>query len=140
MINKSIILGRLGADPDVRTMQSGDKVANLNIATSESWKDAQGQKQERTQWHKVVVFNQGLVKLCENHLKKGAKIYIEGQLETRSWEKDGIKQYATEVVLRPFKSEIVIIDWPENNQSAHNEAKSNGYQPQDDDLEDSVPF
>jgi single-strand DNA-binding protein len=109
-VNKVILVGNLGADPEVRSMQSGDKVVNLSIATSESWKDKSGEKQERTQWHKVVVFNQGLAKVCESYLKKGAKVYIEGQLETRSWEKDGQKNYTTEVVLRPFRGELTMLD------------------------------
>ena len=91
-------------------MQSGDKVCNLSIATSESWKDKSGEKQERTQWHKVVVFNQNIVKVAESYLKKGAKVYIEGQLETRSWEQDGQKKYTTEVVLRPFRGELTMLD------------------------------
>ncbi len=110
-VNKVILIGNLGADPDVRTMQSGDKVVNLSIATSESWKDkATGERREKTEWHRVVVFNKGLVTVCENYLKKGAKVYIEGQVETRSWEQDGQKKYTTEIVLRPFRSEITMLD------------------------------
>ena len=92
-------------------MQSGDKVVNLSIATSESWKDkATGERREKTEWHRVVIFNQGLVKVAENYLKKGSKIYIEGQLETRSWEQDGQKKYTTEIVLRPFRGELNMLD------------------------------
>ncbi|MGE4313145.1 MAG: single-stranded DNA-binding protein [Pseudobdellovibrionaceae bacterium] len=110
-VNKVILVGNLGNDPEIRTMQSGDRVCNLSIATSESWKDkATGERRENTQWHKVVVFNQGLMTVCENYLKKGSKVYIEGQLETRSWEKDGQKQYTTEVVLRPFRGELTMLD------------------------------
>lgn len=110
-VNKVILVGNLGNDPDVRTMQSGDKVVNLSIATSESWKDkASGERKENTQWHRVVVFNQGLVNVCENYLKKGSKLYIEGQLETRSWEQDGQKKYTTEVVLRPYRGELTMLD------------------------------
>lgn len=110
-VNKVIIVGNLGNDPDIRTMQSGDKVVNLSIATSESWKDkATGERKENTQWHRVVVFNQGLVNVCENYLKKGSKLYIEGQLETRSWEQDGQKKYTTEVVLRPYRGELTMLD------------------------------
>ncbi len=109
-VNKVILVGNLGADPEVRNMQSGDKVCNLSIATSESWKDKSGEKQERTQWHKVVVFNQNIVKVAESYLKKGAKVYIEGTLETRSWEQDGQKKYTTEVVLRPFRGELTMLD------------------------------
>lgn len=110
-VNKVILVGNLGADPDVRTMQSGDKVVNLSIATSESWKDRNtGERREKTEWHRVVVFNKGLVNVCENYLKKGAKVYIEGQVETRSWEQDGQKKYTTEIVLRPFRSELTMLD------------------------------
>ena len=93
-VNKVILVGNLGADPDIRTMQSGDKVANLSIATSERWKDRQsGERKEKTEWHRVVVFAQPLVTLAENYMKKGTKVYLEGQLETRSWEQDGQKKY-----------------------------------------------
>lgn len=110
-VNKVIIVGNLGNDPDIRTMQSGDKVANLSIATSESWKDkATGERREKTEWHRVVVFNKGVVGVCENYLKKGSKVYIEGQLETRSWEQDGQKKYTTEVVLRPYRGELTMLD------------------------------
>lgn len=110
-INKVILVGNLGNDPEVKTMQSGDRVANLSVATSESWKDkATGERKERTEWHRVVVFNQNLINVCENYLKKGSKIYVEGQLETRSWEQDGQKKYTTEVVLRPYRGEITMLD------------------------------
>ena len=111
-VNKVILVGNLGNDPDVRTMQSGDKVVNLSLATSESWKDkATGERKENTQWHRVVVFNQGLVNVCENYLKKGSKLYIEGQLRnTFSWEQDGQKKYTTEVVLRPYRGELTMLD------------------------------
>lgn len=112
-VNKVIIVGNLGADPEVRTMQSGDKVVNLSIATSESWKDrATGERKERTEWHRVVIWNQGIVKVAESYLKKGAKVYIEGQLETRKWldEATGTDKYSTEIVLRPFNSSLQMLD------------------------------
>ncbi len=110
-VNKVILIGNLGNDPEIRAMQSGDKVCNLSIATSESWKDkTTGERKENTQWHKVVIFNQGIMTVCENYLKKGAKVYIEGQLETRSWEQDGQKKYTTEVVLRPYRGELTMLD------------------------------
>lgn len=110
-VNKVILVGNLGADPEVRTMQSGDKVVNLSIATSETWNDkASGERKEKTEWHRVVVFNQGIVKVCENYLRKGAKVYIEGQIETRSWEQDGQKKYTTEIVLRPYRGELNMLD------------------------------
>jgi len=110
-VNKVILIGNLGNDPEIKTMQSGDRVANLSVATSESWKDkASGERRERTEWHRVVVFNQGLMNVCENYLRKGSKVYIEGQIETRSWEQDGIKKYTTEIVLRPYRGEITMLD------------------------------
>lgn len=111
-VNKVILVGNLGADPDVRSMQSGDRVANLSIATSESWKDKNsGERQERTQWHRVVIFNQNIVGVAEKFLKKGAKVYIEGQLETRKWtDQSGQEKYTTEVVLRPFRGELTMLD------------------------------
>lgn len=152
-VNKVILVGNLGNDPDVRTMQSGDKVVNLSIATSESWKDRNsGERKEKTEWHRVVVFNQGLVNVCENYLKKGAKVYIEGQLETRSWEQDGQKKYTTEVVLRPFRGELTMLDsrnqggagsfsnGPQDNYASGGPAMAaNGPAPVDE-LEDEIPF
>ncbi len=110
-INKVILVGNIGNDPEVKSMQSGDKVCNFSVATSESWKDkATGERKERTEWHRVVVFNQGLINVCENYLKKGSKVYVEGQVETRNYEKDGQKIYTTEIVLRPFRGEITMLD------------------------------
>jgi len=110
-INKVILVGNIGNDPEVKTMQSGDKVCNFSLATSESWKDkATGERKERTEWHRVVVFNQGLINVCENYLKKGSKVYVEGQVETRNYEKDGQKIYTTEIVLRPYRGEITMLD------------------------------
>ena len=112
-VNKVILVGNLGADPDIRTMQSGDKVCNLSIATSESWKDKNtGERREKTEWHRVVIFNKGLVTVCENYLKKGAKVYLEGQVETRKWQDQatGQDKYTTEIVLRPFRGELTMLD------------------------------
>ncbi len=111
-VNKVILVGNLGKDPESRTFQSGDKVVNFTIATSESWKDkASGERKERTEWHRIAVYNQGLVNVCENYLKKGSKVYIEGQLETRKWtDKDGQEKYTTEIALRPFRSELTMLD------------------------------
>lgn len=110
-VNKVIIVGNLGNDPEVRSMQSGDEVVNLSVATSESWKDkSTGERREKTEWHRVCIFNQGLVNVCKNYLKKGSKVYIEGQLETRSWEQDGQKKYTTEIVLRPYRGELTMLD------------------------------
>lgn len=112
-VNKVILVGNLGKDPEVRAMQSGDRVCNLSIATSESWKDKNsGERQERTEWHRVVIFNQNIVKVAESYLKKGAKVYIEGQLETRKWTdpQSGQDKYSTEIVLRPFRGELTMLD------------------------------
>ena len=157
-VNKVILVGNLGADPDVRTMQSGDKVVNLSVATSESWKDkSTGERREKTEWHRVVVFNKGLVNVCENYLKKGAKVYIEGQVETRSWEQDGQKKYTTEIVLRPFRSELTMLDsrgggdsgyagGGQSQASAYGGSSSSGGggmsepAPAGDMMEDEIPF
>lgn len=130
-VNKVILIGNLGADPDVRTMQSGDKVCNLSLATSESWKDkATGERQERTQWHRVVIFNQGLVRVAEQYLKKGAKLYIEGQLETRKWtdQQTGQDKYTTEVVLRPFNGELAMLSSGSGGGPREDDPRAQGYQ------------
>lgn len=126
-LNKVMIIGNLGADPDVRSMTSGDEVCNLSIATSESWNDkASGEKKERTQWHKIVIFNPNLVKVAKNYLKKGSKVYIEGQIETRKWtDKEGKDQYTTEIVLRPYRGELTMLDG--KGGSAANDGASGGY-------------
>lgn len=170
-VNKVILVGNLGNDPDVRNMQSGDKVVNLSIATSERWKDKSGERQERTQWHRVVIFSQPLVKVAEQYLRKGAKVYIEGQLETRKWtDQSGVEKYSTEVVLRPYKSELTMLDgrgdnagssgggygggFADNSGSSssfdqsqgqgqgQSQGQSGSSQPaqQIDDLEDEIPF
>jgi len=110
-VNKAIIVGNIGNDPDIRTMQTGDKVANLSVATSESWKDkVTGERKERTEWHRVVIFSQQIVEIAEKYLKKGSKVYIEGSIETRSWDDDkGIKRYTTEVTLRPFSGSLTML-------------------------------
>lgn len=111
-VNKVIIIGNLGSDPEIRSFQTGDRVANFSVATSESWKDkATGERKERTQWHKIAVFNQGLVGVIERYLKKGSKVYLEGMLETRKWtDQSGQEKYMTEVVLRPYRGELVMLD------------------------------
>ena len=111
-LNKVQIIGNLGKDPDIRTMQNGGRVANLSVATSEQWKDRQtGERREKTEWHRVVVFNDGLVTVCENYLNKGSKVYLEGQIETRKFtDQSGQERYMTEVVLRPYKSELIMLD------------------------------
>jgi single-strand DNA-binding protein len=111
-VNKVILVGNLGADPEIRRLSSGDPVVNLRIATSESWRDRQsGERKERTEWHSVVIFNENLAKVAEQYLKKGAKVYIEGALQTRQWEDQaGQKRYTTEVVLQKFRGELQMLD------------------------------
>jgi single-strand DNA-binding protein len=111
-VNKVILIGNLGRDPEVRTMQSGGKVCNLSVATSESWRDkGSGERREKTEWHRVVIFNENLIQVAERFLKKGSKVYLEGQLETRKWtDQSGQEKYSTEVVLRPFRGELTMLD------------------------------
>ncbi|CAN1565402.1 Ssb Single-stranded DNA-binding protein [Rhabdaerophilaceae bacterium] len=111
-VNKVILVGNLGRDPEVRRMQNGDAVVNLRIATSESWRDKQsGERREKTEWHSVVIFNENLAKVAEQYCRKGSKIYVEGQLQTREWQdKDGQKRYSTEVVLQRFRGELTLLD------------------------------
>ena len=110
--NKVILIGNLGQDPEVRTFQNGGKVVNLRIATSEQWKDRNsGERQERTQWHSVAIFSEPLARIAEQYLKKGSKVYLEGQLETRKWQdQSGQDRYTTEVVLRPFSGNLTLLD------------------------------
>ncbi len=110
-VNKVIIIGNLGRDPEVRNFPNGGKVCNLRIATSETWRDkATGERKERTEWHSVAIFNEGLVKIAEQYLRKGSTVYIEGQLETRKWQdQSGADKYTTEIVLRPFRGEMTLL-------------------------------
>jgi single-strand DNA-binding protein len=133
-VNKVILVGNLGADPEIRHTQDGRAIANLRIATSESWKDkSTGERKEKTEWHRVVIFNEGLCKVAEQYLKKGSKVYIEGALQTRKWtDKDGVEKYSTEIVLHGFNSTLTMIDKP---------SQSGGEQPQSgNDMDDSIPF
>lgn len=111
-VNKVILVGNLGADPEVRRLNSGDPVVNLRIATSENWRDkATGERREKTEWHNVVIFNDNLAKVAENYLKKGSKVYVEGQLQTRKWQdRDGNDKYTTEVVLQRYRGELTMLD------------------------------
>ena len=111
-VNKVILVGNLGRDPEVRTFQNGGKVCNLRIATSETWKDRNtGERRERTEWHTVAIFNEGLVRVAEQYLRKGSKVYLEGQLQTRKWQdQSGQERYSTEVVLQGFGSTLVMLD------------------------------
>ena len=111
-LNKVMLIGNLGRDPEIRTFQNGGKVCNLRIATSENWKDrSTGERRERTEWHTVAIFNEGLVRVCEQYLRKGSKVYIEGQLQTRKWQdQSGNDRYSTEVVLQGFGSTLTMLD------------------------------
>ena len=111
-VNKVILIGNLGRDPELRSTQDGLRIANLNLATSESWRDKNsGERKEKTEWHRVVIFNEGLCKVAEQYLKKGAKVYLEGQLQTRKWtDQSGVDKYSTEVVLQGFNSNLTMLD------------------------------
>ena len=111
-VNKVIIVGNLGKDPEIRRTQDGRPIANLSVATSESWKDKNsGERKEKTEWHRVVIFNEGLCRIAEQYLKKGSKVYLEGALQTRKWtDKDGVDKYSTEVVLQGFNSSLTMLD------------------------------
>jgi single-strand DNA-binding protein len=111
-VNKVILVGNLGKDPEIRRTQDGRPIANLSVATSESWRDkATGERKEKTEWHRVVIFNEGLCKIAEQYLKKGAKVYLEGQLQTRKWtDQGGVEKYSTEVVLQGFNSNLTMLD------------------------------
>jgi single-strand DNA-binding protein len=111
-VNKVILIGNLGADPEIRRTQDGRPIANLRVATSESWRDkTTGERKEKTEWHRVVIFNEGLCKIVEQYLKKGSKVYLEGALQTRKWtDKDGHERYSTEVVLQGFNSQLTMLD------------------------------
>jgi single-strand DNA-binding protein len=117
-LNKVQLIGRLGKDPEARSFQDGGKVVNFSLAMSENWTDKQsGERKERTQWANVAIFNDALAEVATRFLKKGSQVYVEGQLETRTWDKDGIKHYATEVVLRQFNSGLILLDKAERPES-----------------------
>src|SRR3712207_4898949 len=110
-VNKVILVGNLGDDPESRSLNNGGEVVNLRVATSETWKDRDGQRQERTEWHNVVIFNENLGRVAKSYLRKGSKVYLEGQLQTRKWQdRDGNDKYTTEVVLQRFRGELVLLD------------------------------
>jgi single-strand DNA-binding protein len=110
-VNKVILVGNLGADPEARSLPSGGEVVNLRVATSENWKDRDGNRQERTEWHQVVIFNENLGRVAKSYLKKGSKVYLEGQIQTRKWQdQSGNDRYSTEIVLGKFRGELVLLD------------------------------
>lgn len=139
-VNKAIIMGRLGADPEVRIFQNGGKVVNLRIATSERFKDKSGEQKEITQWHSVAIFNDRIGEIAERYLKKGSEVYVEGQLETRKWQDaSGADKYATEVVLRQFRGELALI----GGRSAASDDEPRQQRPQGGGkpgLDDDIPF
>ena len=142
-VNKVILVGNLGKDPEVRRMTSGDPVVNLSIATSETWRDkASGEKKEKTEWHRVVIFNKNLADVAEKYLKKGAKVYVEGQLQTRKWtDKDGAEKYSTEVVLQNFRGELTMLD--SRGGGGDGGGRGAGEAPasfQRDEMDDEIPF
>ncbi len=151
-INKVILVGNLGRDPEIRTLNSGDKVANLNLATSESWRDrTSGERKERTEWHRVVIFNDNLVKVAENYLRKGSKIYVEGALQTRKYtDQAGVEKFSTEVVLQKFRGELTMLDGRADGAREGGDAggfapgpRAGGSGPREDfsaDLDDEIPF
>jgi single-strand DNA-binding protein len=152
-VNKVILIGHLGRDPEVRTFQNGGKVVNLSLATSESWKDkTTGERQERTQWHRIVVLNEPLQRVAEAYLRKGSKVYIEGQIETRkATDQAGIERYFTEVTLRPFRGEITLLDKQDTGSRGTAEDYARTDPPRDDfrreaatkqhaDIDDEIPF
>ena len=137
-VNKVILIGNLGADPEVRTFGNGGKVCNLRIATSETWKDKNtGERREKTEWHTVAIFNEGFVRVCEQYLKKGSKVYIEGALQTRKWQdQSGNDRYSTEVVLQGFGSTLVMLDGTGGGGSASGESQA----PAAPVMDDEIPF
>jgi single-strand DNA-binding protein len=160
-VNKVILVGNLGADPEIRTLTSGDRVANLRVATSETWRDrGSGERKERTEWHRVVIFNDNLVKVAENYLRKGSKVYIEGAIQTRKWtDQSGSEKFSTEVVLQKFRGELTMLDGRGGDQDGGGSGSGGDYgggsggfssgprasnpNPREDfsaDLDDEIPF
>ena len=154
-VNKVILIGNLGADPEIRSLTSGDRVANLRVATSETWRDrGSGERKEKTEWHRVVVFNENIVKVCEQYLRKGAKVYIEGAIQTRKWaDQSGVEKFSTEIVLQKFRGELTMLDGRGDN-AEHGEGAGQGggfssapraqsAAPREEfsaDLDDEIPF
>lgn len=145
-INKVILVGNLGNDPEIRSTSDGREIANISIATSESWKDKNtGERKSKTEWHRVVIFSQGLVGIVKNYLKKGSKIYLEGQLQTRKWvDNAGIEKYTTEIVLQNFNSTLQILDSRQNNPDNQNNFCDNNQntnqEAAENIIDDDIPF
>ena len=153
-VNKVILVGNLGADPEIRSLTSGDRVANLRVATSETWRDrSSGERKEKTEWHRVVVFNENIVKVCEQYLRKGAKVYIEGAIQTRKWtDQSGVEKFSTEIVLQKFRGELTMLDGRGDSagegEGGYSVGSSSAPRPQSSapreefsaDLDDEIPF
>ena len=145
-LNKVLLIGRLGADPEIKQMVNGKSVARLSLATSQSWKDKNtGEKKEKTEWHRIVVFNEGLVNVVQQYLKKGAQIYVEGQLSTRKWkdEQSGQDKYSTEIIIQGFNSSLTMLGGGNQNNISSQETKhgiENSNPESQNDLDDDIPF
>lgn len=143
-LNQVSLIGALGADPEVRTFQNGGKVCNFRLATSERWKDKNGDKQERTEWHTVAIFGEGLAGVAERYLRKGSKVFVQGKLQTRKWQdQSGADRYSTEVVLQGPGAVLTMLDGPKAGHSEDNRYQGGaggGYTPPADDLDDDIPF
>ena len=145
-LNKVLLIGRLGADPEIKQMVNGKSVARLSLATSQSWKDKNsGEKKEKTEWHRVVVFNEGLVNVVQQYLKKGAQVYVEGQLTTRKWrdEQNGQDKYSTEIVIQGYNSSLTMLGASGNSQSNSNPGNQSPVEDLNqatNDLDDDIPF
>lgn len=150
-VNKVILVGNLGADPEVRRMNNGNPVVNLRIATSESWRDKNsGERKEKTEWHQVVIFSEGICKVAEQYLKKGSKVYLEGQLQTRKWQdSSGADKYTTEIVLQGFNASLVMLDGPQSTENkpqrqertqSYGDQSGGGFGGGGRDLDDEIPF
>ena len=122
-VNKATVIGHLGKDPEIRSFPNGGRAASFSVATTENWKDKEsGERKERTEWHRISILNEGLVTVAEKYLKKGARVYIEGKLETRKWtDKDGHEKYTTEIVLRPYSGDLLMLDGRKDGESAADE-------------------
>ena len=144
-LNKVMLIGNLGADPEIRRTNDGRPIVNLRVATSESWRDkSTGERRERTEWHRVVIFNEGLCRIAEQYLKKGSKVYLEGQLQTRKWEdQSGQERYSTEVVLQGFNSVLTMLDGRSDDQGRapqRTTERNIGGRSLADELDDEIPF
>ena len=148
-LNKVLLIGRLGADPEIKQMVNGKNVARLSLATSQSWKDKNtGERKEKTEWHRIVIFNEGLINVIQQYLKKGANVYVEGQLSTRKWkdESTGQDKYSTEIVLQGYNSSLTMLDGKNKNSDTNPVSDSKSSLPNDNlnqdnsDLDDEIPF